>query len=134
MADELSRVPDPLRRGPVLIGVFAVLAVLAAVGAVLALGGGVNHLQWALANGLLVTGGMLGIYLFGRRYGQPHSHAFAGAAIVFGVYVLAAAIAELLQSSGQLSDGTIGLGLGGAVLATVVIIALVAALDRATAA
>ena len=134
MTDTRSRVPEPLRRGPVLIGVFAVLAVAAAVGTIFALGGGVDELVWGLAVGILAAVAVVGSYRFGRRYGQPHSHAFAQAGVIFGVFLLAAAVAELLHSAGELSNVEIGLGLAGAVVATAIIIGLIGALDRATAA
>lgn len=135
MADELAdSVPDVLRRGPVLIGVVAVLALLATVGTVFVLGGGVDELVWGLAGGIAATVAVVGAYLVGRRYGQSHSHAFATAGVVFGVVLLAAVVAELLHSAGELSNAEIGLGLGGAVVVTIVLIGAVAALDRATAA
>lgn len=134
MTDTRSRVPEPLRRGPVLIAIFAVLAVVAAVGTVFALGGGVDELVWGLAVGILAAVAVVGSYRLGRRFGQPHSHAFAQAGVVFGVFLLAATVAELLHSAGQVSNAEIGLGLGGAIVATALIIGLIRALDRATAA
>jgi hypothetical protein len=134
MAEQHSRVPGPLRQGPVLIGFTAVLALVASVGTVFALGGDTGHLVWALFSGGLASGGIVGTYVLGRRAGQPHSHAIAGSGLIFGVCLLIAIVAELLHASGELSNFMIGAGLGGTVLATLVIIGLIAVADRATAA
>jgi len=134
MTDSLSRVPESLRRGPVVVGVFGVLALVAAVVTVFAFGGGTTQLVWAIAGGVLVAGAVVGTYVAGRWVGQPHSHALAGSSVVFGVLVLAGVVAELLHSAGRLSNVEIGVGLGGAVLVTLFVLVLVALLDRATAA
>ena len=135
MADDISRsIPEPLRSGPVLLGLFAVLAVVSTAATVLLLGGGTSDLIWAFGAGIGTAILILGTYFVGRRFGQPHSHAIAGASIIFGVLVLAAVVAELLHSSGTISDLQIALGLGGAVVATVVILGVVSVADRATAA
>ncbi len=134
MADDISRsIPEPLRSGPVLIGLFAVLAVVSTGATVLLLGGGTGDLIWAFGGGIGTAILILGTYSLGRRIGQPHSHAIAGASIIFGVLLLAAVVAELLHSSGTISDMQIALGLGGGVIAAVVILGLVGVADRATA-
>ena len=135
MADELTGlIPKPLRNGRVIIGLFAVLALVSSVATVFILGGGTTDLVWALGGGIATTVIIVGTYTLGRRYGQPHSHAVAGASIMFAVVLLVAVVAELLHAAGAVSDMTIALGLGGAVVAAVVILALVRALDRVTAA
>lgn len=134
MVEQHSRVPEPLRQGPVLIGVFVVLALLAAAGTVLLLGGSVDHLMLGLVAGLFAAASIVGTYLLGRRFGQPHSHALAGSVVVFGVLLLVALVAELLYASGQVSNFEIGAGLGGTIVGTIFILALVGLLDRATTA
>jgi hypothetical protein len=134
MSQERSRVPEPLTSGPVLIGVFTVLALVTSAGTALLLGGNVDHVLWALVTGLLAGGAIVGTYTLGRRAGQPHSHAVAGTAVVFGVLLLAAIVAELLHSAGELSNVGIGVGVGGAVLAAVAILGLTALLERASTA
>lgn len=134
MVEQHSRVPDPLRQGSILVGVFAVLAVAAGGGTVLLLGGSADHLMLGLVAGLFAAGSIVGTYVFGRRFGQPHSHALAGSAVVFGVLLLVALVAELLYASGQISNFEIGAGLGGTIVATLFILALVGLLDRATTA
>lgn len=134
MADDLSRsIPEPLRSGPVLIGLFAVLAVVSTGATVLLLGGETSDLIWAFGGGIGTAILILGTYSLGRRAGQPHSHAIAGASIIFGVLLLAAVVAELLHSSGTISDMQIAVGLGGGVIAAVVILGLISVADRATA-
>jgi tellurite resistance protein TehA-like permease len=124
-------VPDALRNGSVLIPLVAVLAVAAAGATVLAFGGGTDELLWGLGVGIGAAVAILAAYLLGRAYGQPHSHAVAQSAVVFGVIALAGVIARLLRSSDRISDTTIALGLVGAVVATVVIIAAVGAAGKA---
>jgi len=129
-----TRVPEPLTSGPVLIGLFTVLALVASAGTALALGGDTDQLVWALISGSLAGAAIVGTYALGRRTGIPHSHAIAGGAVVFGVLLLIAVVAELLHSAGKLSNVEIGVGLGGTVLAGVVVLALTALLGRANAA
>lgn len=135
MADELSNlIPDAFRDGRVIIGLFAVLAVVAGVGTVFALGGAPEDLIWAIGGGLGIAVVVIGAYEIGRRRGIPHSHATAAASIVFGVLLLGAVVTELLYTADIVSPIEIGLGLGGAVVVTVVILAVIAGLDRQTAA
>lgn len=129
----MVEVPDALTNGPVLIAVFAILAVLSSVVTVLLLGGGTTELLYALGGGLLVGIVVVGSYGFGRRYGQPHSHAVAQAAVVLGVLLLAVVTVELLRDSGQLSDVEVALGVGGAFVVTAVFILLIGVVDRVTA-
>lgn len=126
-------VPDFLRNGPTLIGVFAVLAVVATVGTVLALGGAVDELLYALGGGAVVALAVIGAYLLGLRYGQPHSHAVAQAGVILGVVLTVAVVAELLINSGRLTDAEITMGLAGGLVATIVLIGVVGVLDRAFA-
>ena len=132
--DSSTSLPGPLQNGSVYLVVVVVLAVLAALGAVLALGGSTDELLWAIAAGVGLSVVVALTYQAGRRFGQPHSHATATAAVIFGVGLLAGVITELLRASEILTDAEIGLGLLGAVVATVVIIGLIGAVDRMTAA
>jgi hypothetical protein len=132
--NDSSALPDALRNGPVFIGFFAVLAVVASTATVFVTGGSAQDLVGALGGGVASSFFIVLVYAAGRRYGQPHSHAVAGSAVVFGIVLLAAVIANLLRSSGVISDTEIALGLGSAVVGTVVIIGLIGLLDRATAA
>lgn len=135
MTDSPARsVPAPLRNSTAVTVAVAAAGVLAAAVVVALLGGDADHLLWALVMGAVSAGGVVGAYVVGRRYGQPHSHAFAQATVVFAVLVLAAVVAELLYASDRLSNGMIGLGLGGAVVGAALVVGLVAALDRVTAA
>ena len=126
-------VPDFLRNGRVLIAVFVLLAVVTSVATVFALGGAVDELLVAVGGGLVVALVVVGSYLLGVRYGQPHSHAVAQAGVLFGVVLTVAVVAELLLDSGRLSNSEITIGIGGSLVATIVLIGLVGALDRATA-
>lgn len=135
MADQLSSsLPEVLRSGPALPVLFAVLAVLAAVGTVFGLGGGIDHLIWALAGGLFVALVVIGVYYLGRRYGQPHSHATASAGVSFGVVLLAGVLTELLLSSDMVSNIEIALGLLVTIVVAFVLVGLVAVVDRKTGA
>jgi hypothetical protein len=132
MVEQHSRVPGPLQQKPVLIGLFAALALVASVGTVFVLGGGVDQLVWALAVGVVAGGAVVGVYALGQYGGVPHSHGVAMAGIIFGVFLLAAIVAELLHSSGQVSNQVIGLGLFGAVIGSGVILLLTAFADVRT--
>ena len=135
MPDDLSSgIPDALRNGSVVIGLFAVLALVAGVGTALLLGGDTSDLVWALAGGVGITAVVVGSYYGGRRIGQPHSHATATAGVLFGLVMSGAVVADLLYASGTISNTEIGLGLVAAVVGAVVIIGLIGAVDRATAA
>lgn len=135
MADQLSSsLPEPLRSGPALPVLFAILAFVAATGIVFALGGGIDHLIWALAGGIGTALVVIGVYYLGRRYGQPHSHATATAGVSFGVLLLAGVITELLLASDMVSPMEIAIGLVVAVVVTFVLVGLVAGLDRRTSA
>lgn len=134
MSQEHSRVPEPLRSGPVLIGLFTVLALVSSGGTALILGGGADQVVWALVCGTLAGVAIVGTYALGRRAGQPHSHALAAGAGVLGFLLLIAIVAELLHSAGELSNVEIGVGVGGTALAAVVVLGLTALLERASAA
>jgi len=134
MAQGHTRVPAPLTSGPVLIGLFTGLALVASAGTALLLGGDADQLVWALVCGVSAGIAIVGAYALGRRNGMPHSHAMAGGATVFGVLIVIAVVAELLHSAGELSNVEIGVGVGGTVLAGVVVLGLTALLERASAA
>jgi hypothetical protein len=84
----------------VVIAGFAILAVLATAGTVLVLGGSVQELLYALVGGMVTAGVVLGVYVFGSRRGQPHSHAVASAAVAFGTLFLIALVYRLLTEFG----------------------------------
>jgi hypothetical protein len=86
--------------GRVVIAGFAALAVLATAGFVLALGGSTTDLLYAFVAGLVTAGVVLGTYALGTRAGQPHSHAVASAAIVFGGLCILAVVYRLLTEFG----------------------------------
>lgn len=128
----MVEVPDALKNGPVLIAVFAILAVLSSVVTAVLLGGGVDELPYALGSGIAVGVVVVGSYVLGRRYGQPHSHAVAQAGVMLGVLLLAAVTIELLRGAGQLSDAEVALGVGGGFVVTAALVLLVGVVDRAT--
>lgn len=124
-------VPDFLRNGPVLIALFAVLAFGASAGTILALGGSTSDLMYGLAGGVAIAVAVIGAYVVGRKYGQPHSHAVAQSGIVFGVALLITIVADLLIAAGELSRSEIALGLGGFTVAVAALILLISLFDRA---
>ena len=128
-----SRFENRFQSGVPVILLIVLLAVAATVLTVLILGGDVGALVWALGVGLGLGVAVGGSYWLGRRYGQPHSHAVAQAAIIFGVALLGTVVADLLRSSGRISDFLIGAGLAGSVIGTLVLFAIIAAVGRATA-
>jgi hypothetical protein len=132
MASE-SRFENRFQSGLPVILVVALLAVAATVLTVLILDGDIGALVWSLGIGLGFAVAVGGAYWLGRRYGQPHSHAVAQSAIIFGVALLGAVIADLLRSSGRISDFLIGAGLAGSVVGTLVLFAIIAVVGRATA-
>ena len=129
----MADVPDSIRNGRVLVALFVVLAVAAAVATIVLLGGGIDELLYGLGGGVVFGVVVVGSYVLGRRYGQPHSHAVAQAATMLGVVLLAAVVAELLMDAGQLSNAEIALGVGGSFGVMALLILGVAALDRVTA-
>lgn len=122
--------PAALRNGQVLIAVFAVLAVIAGAVTVLATGGGSRELFYALAGGIIAATVIIGMYVWGLRYGQPHSHAVAVAGVTFGMVVTLGIVAELLYASDRLTSGEMGLVIGGGALTIIVLIGLLNLLDR----
>jgi hypothetical protein len=131
--DSESRFENRFQSGLPVVAVFVLLAVAVTAVTVVALGGDVGALVWALGVGSGFGVAVGGAYRLGRRYGQPHSHAVAQSAIIFGVAVLGAVVADLLRSSGRISDFLIGAGLAGSVVGTLLLLAVVAVVGRATA-
>lgn len=125
-------VPAFLRNGKILIAVIAVLATVSAAGAILAIGGGIEELALGLGGGIVAAAATIGTYLFSARAGHPHSHAVAWSGIIFGTVLLIAVVAELLRSSGELAELQIAAGLGGGVVVTIALLALVGVVDRYT--
>lgn len=123
-------VPDALRNGQVLIALFAVLAFGSAIGTVLVLGGTPTELAYALVAGLIVALVVIGAYRSGLRYGQPHSHAVAVAAVSFGAVLTLAVVAELLIASERLSTIEVAAGLVGFVVAMAILVGIVHLVDR----
>lgn len=128
-----SRFENRFQSGVPVILLVVLLAVVATVLTVLILGGDIGALVWALGVGLGFAIAVGGSYWLGRRYGQPHSHAVAMAGLIFGVTLLGAVVADLLRSSGRVSDFLIGAGLAGSVIGTLVLLGIVALVGRATA-
>jgi len=94
---------EPLRDEQTLMGVFATLAVVATIGTVVMLGGGMAELLTAFAIGFVVAGFVVGVYMWGRRSGHPHSHAVAEASVAFGGLYLIALVVRLLTEHGVYS-------------------------------
>lgn len=130
---ELSMdVPEFLQNGPVLIVLFAALAVVSSALTVAAAGGGVLELLYGIGGGIGVGAIVVGVYVLGRRAGHPHSHAVAESGVILGVVLLAAVITDLLLASGILSEIEIALGLVGAVVVTLGLLGLIGLFDRFT--
>jgi len=79
---------------------FGILAVVALVGTVVLLGGGLVELGYAAGLGVVAAAVVVGSYTLGRRYGQPHSHAVATAAILLGVLYIVALVYRFLTEFG----------------------------------
>lgn len=84
----------------VVIAGFGVLAVVALVATIGLLGGGLAEFGYAAGLGIVTGGVVVGSYALGRRYGQPHSHAVATAAILLGVLYIVALVYRLLTEFG----------------------------------
>jgi len=89
-----------VRNGRPMIAGTAALAILATGVVVTVLGGGSVELLYALGGGVGASVVVGGVYALGRRFGQPHSHAVAEAAIALGVLALLAIVFRLLTEFG----------------------------------
>lgn len=107
------------------------LGVLGTVLLAVILGAGATELGLAIVGGLGAAGIVVGTYILSQRYGHPHSHSVAGAAIAFGVLYLLAVTYRLLTEFGIRSSNEVIAGLAVAVVGTTVLIGLIAALGRA---
>lgn len=89
-----------IRNKRFLAGGFFVLALVAAVATAFLAGGGTTELLYGLVGGIATGVVVVGAYVIGTRRGQPHSHAVATAAIVFGTLYIAALVASLFINFG----------------------------------
>lgn len=112
------------------IAVVTIGGLLGAVGMAAVLGASPTELGIAVGGGLAVAGIVLGTYTMGRRYGHPHSHAVAWAAIAFGTLYLIAVTYRLLTEFGLRSTNEVGIALGAAIVGSVLVIGVTAALGR----
>lgn len=108
----------------------AVVALVTAALAAFLLGGGPEEIGYALAGGIVTAVIIAGTYALGRKFGHPHSHAVAEAAIAFGVIYLLAVTYRLLTEFGERTTGEVIAGLAGGVIATALFIAAVVLLGR----
>jgi hypothetical protein len=88
------------RNDRILLGGFFLLAVVAALGTGLLAGGDPTELLYGLLGGLAAGIIVVGSYAIGVRRGQPHSHAVATAATVFGALFIVTLVARLLTEFG----------------------------------
>jgi len=84
--------------GGVVAAGFGVLAVIGLVVTVLILGGGLPEIGYAAGLSILTAGVIVGGYTLGRRFGQPHSHAVATAAILLGVLYIITLVYRFLTT------------------------------------
>lgn len=113
------------------IAVVALAAVLGGLAVAAILGADPTELAVALGAGIATAGIVLGTYTFGRRYGQPHSHAVGTAAVIFGVLYLAAVTFRLLSEWGHnLTTAEAGGAVGIALAATLLVTALTVVIGR----
>jgi hypothetical protein len=87
-----------LRNKRVMPATVVVLAFVVAALVVTLLGGTTTELAFAFAGGIGVSAIVFGVYKLGKRFGHPHSHAVAEAAIAFGVLYLGALVFRLLTT------------------------------------
>jgi hypothetical protein len=83
-----------------LLGGFLLLAAVAALVTGSLAGGNPTELLYGLLGGLAAGTIVVGSYVIGVRRGQPHSHAVATAAIVFGGLFILTLVARLLTEFG----------------------------------
>jgi hypothetical protein len=114
----------------VVITVSVILGVLTA----LFLGGGPTELAYMFVGGIGSAIVVLGTYALGSRYGHPHSHAVAEAAISLGVLYLVAVSFRLLTEYGERSFGEVVIALGAFIVGSFVFVLGIAALGRYNAA
>ena len=105
-------------------------SVLAGVLTALFLGGGATELGYMLVGGAVSALVVVGTYSVGRRYGHPHSHAVAEAAISLGVLYLIAVSFRLLTEYGERSLTEVVLALGTLMVGSFVFVLVIAALGR----
>ena len=106
------------------------LGLVGAVAIVALLGAGPTEMGYAIAGGVVTAGIVIGTYLVGRRYGHPHSHAVAEAAVAFGTLYMLTLTFRLLTEFGTRSTTEVVAGMGAAVVGTVLVVALTVALGR----
>jgi len=99
----------------------------------LALGADTTELLLGIAGGIVTAGVVIGTYVLSRRFDQPHSHAVAWAAVSFGTLFLMGAVFQLMYSHGAADDPSalgVGLRVVGGLVATLVVVGLIALFDR----
>lgn len=99
----------------------------------LALGAESMEIALGVGGGVVAAGIVGGTYMLGRRFGHPQSHAVAEAAVAFGVLFLMGVSFQLLYRHGNATDPsavTVGGGLVLALAGTLVVVGLIAALER----
>jgi hypothetical protein len=87
-----------LRNKRLMPATVVVLAFIVAALVVALLGGTTTELAFAFAGGIGVSAVVFGVYKLGRRFGHPHSHAVAEAAVAFGVLYFGALVFRLLTT------------------------------------
>jgi hypothetical protein len=105
-------------------------SVLAGVLTALFLGGGVTELGYMFVGGIASALVVTGTYTAGRRYGHPHSHAVAEAAISIGVLYLIAVSFRLLTEYGERTFSEVVLALGALIVGSLAFVGAIAALGR----
>jgi len=112
--------------------VVVVLAVVASALPVLFLGGGTTEILYGLGGGVAASAVIVGVYTLGRRSGHPHSHAVAEAAVALGVMYLGLLVNRLLtnETFGMVSSGELVIGLGAAIVGSLLVVALTGLLGR----
>lgn len=121
-----------LRNKRVMPVAVVVLAVVASALTVLLLGGGTTEILYGLGGGVVASAAIVGVYALGRRYGHPHSHAVAEAAVALGVLYLGLLVNRLVtnETFGLVSSGELFLGLGAALVGSLLVIGLSGLLGR----
>lgn len=123
---DTSSLEDKRKFGAVVVVIGAVLALLTAG----VLGANIEELALAVEVGIYSSVIVGGTYVLGVRFGQPHSHAVAAAALAFGALVLLAVSFRLMTEFGVQSTTNVVIGMAGAVGFGVVLMALIVALGR----
>ncbi|MFC6721174.1 hypothetical protein [Halobacteriaceae bacterium SHR40] len=105
-------------------------SVLAGVLTALFLGAGATELGYVAVGGIGSALVVVGTYTLGRRYGHPHSHAVAEAAISLGVLYLIAVSFRLLTEYGERSFFEVVFALGALIVGSLAFVAAIAVLGR----